>query len=138
MDLEYLKRVRVNQPLVHPLISHCTHSATRVWGRDTCRTEPETNQRKKLPPLLNAHTSVFCCSLFATDFSPKLSPRPYISSHSLLLSLLSSSPFLCHNSLQMLFISQAGCRWKHSTQSDASAKSLPMLVRTHTLQLSLI
>ena len=90
---------------------------THSHRSDTCTTEAETKQRN--PSHLIASLFPFVVSS-ATDFSPTRSPLPYVS-------YFFSFPILFHNSLQMLFILRAGCRWKLSTRSDIAAKA-----RTHT------
>lgn len=92
-----------------------------------CYIVGEVAKHTPVGPKCRWHTPppLFCHSLFTHTLS---------FSFSVTLAAPLLSPFLCHNSLQMLFISQARCRWKHSTRGDSSceqhARRLSLLCRS--------
>lgn len=77
---------------------------------------------------LGAHT-------FVMSFAPQtLHTHSFLTLVRLLIVCYShnftSFSFLCYNSLQILFISQAVCRWKRTTPSEVPVKLLPLLTNT--------
>lgn len=108
------------KPPVRPLIP--TH--LRISSRDTCRAEPETKTKQERSLIFTCRSSrqhALFSFVNGSILPLTLHPHSLLPSHSPLLSPAASPSFSLSQSPRMIFISQARCRWKYSTQNTAAS-----------------